>query len=108
MPGKGLDVVIVICPGSAAAGEEPDRRDPGQTPWVTDAAVRWRGSPQLPGGSTGKSEEQVGSHSETFPPFKIKYFLIYINSYFIVSRTFLRCSFIPVNVTGVAELSPGQ
>ena len=71
MPGKGLGVVvIIICPGSAAAGEEPDRRDPGQVPWVTGAAVRWQGSPELRGGSKGKCKEQVDSYSETSLPLK--------------------------------------
>lgn len=80
VPGKGLDVVIIIiCPGSAVAGKELDRHDPGQIPWVTGAAMRLQGSPELWGGSKGKCKEQVNSYSETFPPFKIKYFVIYSN-----------------------------
>lgn len=70
VPGKGLDVVIVICPGSAVAGEELGRRDPGQIPWVTGAAVRWQGSPELRGGSKGKCKEQGSSYLKFPLPLK--------------------------------------
>lgn len=77
--GKGLHVVIIIYPGSAVAGEEPDRRDPGQISWVTGGAETWQSAPELWGCSKGKCKEQVDSYLETFLHFKIKYFAIYSN-----------------------------
>ena len=73
------------------------------------AAVRWQNSPDLRGRSKGKYKEQVNSYSETSPPFKIKYFVIYRNFVlFYCIFTFLHCNFIPVNITVIAELTPGQ
>lgn len=79
VPGKGLEVVVIICPGSSSAAEKPGRRDPDQIPWVTGVAARWQASPELQGGSKGKCKEQADSYSETSPPFKIEYFVIYSN-----------------------------
>lgn len=90
VPGEGLHVVIIIYPGSAVAGEEPDRRDPGQICRVTGGAETWQGAPQLYGGSKGRCKEQVSSYLETFPHFKIKYFAIYSN--FVLFYCVLRFS----------------
>lgn len=83
--GKGLDIVIIICPGSA--GEEPARRDPGQIPCVTGAAVRWQGSPEFQRDSKDRCNQQVNSYSEILPLFKIKFLLIYSNivSFYCIS-----------------------